>query len=538
MSISSAPLKSQVKGRFQGVFQEPAVLQLFFLFSIGAAYATLLLLEPHRNLWFDELLTYYITKAPSWKQLFELVYRFDLNPMPVDYVLRRLSIAIFGDNEIAVRAPSILAFYITSVMLFLYVRRKVGSGYATLAVLVLWYSPLFRYATEARPYALSCMFFSSLLLFCDIASSAERPSSALLGVAASNLGLVNVHGFGLLSLLPFLVAEAWRFRTLRKPDYALWAALLLPPLTFTLYLPLARLHNPAIFPLKFQAALRKIPIFFLHVFQDMGSGMFVALLAAILAPTIGFNRWIPADKKLTGIRIADGVIIVILILNPILLILALIPIHGAFWDRYCITTTMAIYVALVVCIACRLRLNQLAGYTAALVLACVLVTEHVVLPAVHRPAIRTADVVAQIEPSLPLVTASGLTFVEMDHYESVNLVSRLYYLTGRSAAIQYAHATLFEDLVPLQEFKRYFPIRANVEDYSRFTKLHREFLVLGTYDYPEDWLLRKLEADGARLVPIGFYDIPYKDHTVYKVVLPDSALKEPMNPDSAPGGLN
>src|SRR6516164_9276208 len=157
MSISSAPLKSQVKGRFQGVFQEPAVLQLFFLFSIGAAYATLLLLEPHRNLWFDELLTYYITKAPSWKQLFELVYRFDLNPMPVDYVLRRLSIAIFGDNEIAVRAPSILAFYITSVMLFLYVRRKVGSGYATLAVLVLWYSPLFRYATEARPYALSCM---------------------------------------------------------------------------------------------------------------------------------------------------------------------------------------------------------------------------------------------------------------------------------------------------------------------------------------------------------------------------------------------
>jgi len=518
-------------GRFRDVFQGPAVRQLFFLFSIGVGYATLLLLEPHRNLWFDELVTYYITKAPSWTQLFDLVHRFDLNPMPMDFALRRLSIAIFGDNEIAVRAPSVLAFYITSVMLFLYVRRKVGSGYATLAVLVLWYSPLFRYATEARPYALLCMFFSSLLLFWDTASSAERPTSALWGVAASNLGLMNVHGFAPLSLLPFLVAEAWRFRTRRKPDYALWAALLLPSLTFLLYLTVARLHSPAIFPPKFQAALRKIPIFFLHVFQDMGSGMFAALFAAILAPTIGFSRRISVDKRLAGIRVTDVVIIVTLILNPILLIIALIPTHGAFWDRYCITTTTAIYGALVICVACRLRLDQLAGYTAALVLACVLVTEQVVLPALHRPAIRTAEVVAQIEPSLPLVTASGLTFLEMDHYEGANLVSRLYYLTGRSAAIQYAHATLFEDLAPLEELKKYFPIHANVEDYWRFTKLHHQFLVLGTYDYPEDWLLRKLEADGARLVPIGFYDIPYKDHTLYKVVLPDSTLKEPMSPD-------
>ena len=109
MSIPSAALKPQATGRFQDVFQGPAVRQLFFLFPIGVAYATLLLLEPHRNLWFDELVTYYVTKAPSWTQLFDLAHRFDLNPMPMVFVLRRLSMAIFGDNEIAVRAPSISA---------------------------------------------------------------------------------------------------------------------------------------------------------------------------------------------------------------------------------------------------------------------------------------------------------------------------------------------------------------------------------------------------------------------------------------------
>jgi len=90
---------------------------------------------------------------------------------------------------------------------------------------------------------------------------------------------------------------------------------------------------------------------------------------------------------------------------------------------------------------------------------------------------------------------------------------------------------LFEDLTPFDLLKRYFPIRANVDQYSSFTRRYRQFLVLGTYDYPEDWLLRKLSADGAMLVPIGYYDIPYKDHTVYKVTLPGTAREEHGDPD-------
>jgi hypothetical protein len=69
------------------------------------------------------------------------------------------------------------------------------------------------------------------------------------------------------------------------------------------------------------------------------------------------------------------------------------------------------------------------------------------------------DPVRGIQSDLPLIAASGLTFLEMDHYAGSNTTSRLYYLTDREFAINIAHATIFEGFANL---KRYFPIRANV----------------------------------------------------------------------------
>jgi hypothetical protein len=65
----------------------------------------------------------------------------------------------------------------------------------------------------------------------------------------------------------------------------------------------------------------------------------------------------------------------------------------------------------------------------------------------------------------------------------------------------------------------YFPISASVSSYNDFIHQHREFLVLGTYDYPEEWLLRKLHDDGARLIWLGAYPLPYWDSNLYLVNL-------------------
>jgi hypothetical protein len=129
-------------------------------------------------------------------------------------------------------------------------------------------------------------------------------------------------------------------------------------------------------------------------------------------------------------------------------------------------------------------------------------------------AIAQTKSIENIRTDLPLVAASGLTFLEMDHYESSRLTNRLYYLTNRGLALRYANATIFEGMPKLKD---YFPIRAHVTEYSAFVENHSEFLVLGTPDYPEDWLLRALLDQGYEVRLMGNFPGLYKDSQLYKI---------------------
>jgi len=120
----------------------------------------------------------------------------------------------------------------------------------------------------------------------------------------------------------------------------------------------------------------------------------------------------------------------------------------------------------------------------------------------------------ELDPRLPLVDASGLTFLEMNKREDATLLSRVFYLTDRDAAIKYAHATIFEGTEKLRD---YWPIVGNVEPYCDFVRQNAHFFVLGTPDYPEDWLIPKLIDDGAELKFVGEVGGSYKDHTLFEV---------------------
>jgi len=146
-----------------------------------------------------------------------------------------------------------------------------------------------------------------------------------------------------------------------------------------------------------------------------------------------------------------------------------------------------------------------------------LVAQHLLVPAYTKavnPTLANLDALARIRPDLPFVAASGLTFVEIGEYENSALRSRLFYLKNRSAAIRFANATIFEDM---SDFQKEFKLPGTVEPYSQFTQEHPDFLVFGTFKYPEDWLLRKLAADGAAVVPLGTWATPYKDKTLFEI---------------------
>src|SRR5450755_221556 len=154
----------------------------FILASLTAIYVTALYFTAQRFVWFDELCTFDVARAPSLHTLSQWVLKFDNNP-PTVYLLSRVSMWIFGPTPFGLRLPSMLEFYFGSVSMLVYLRRKVGNAVAAFGVVIWWSSSSFYYASEARVYALVFMSFACLLLAWDTATKRADRTVALWCVA-------------------------------------------------------------------------------------------------------------------------------------------------------------------------------------------------------------------------------------------------------------------------------------------------------------------------------------------------------------------
>jgi hypothetical protein len=121
-----------------------------------------------------------------------------------------------------------------------------------------------------------------------------------------------------------------------------------------------------------------------------------------------------------------------------------------------------------------------------------------------------------IDPDLPLVANTGLTFLEIDRQGDADLTKRLYLLNNRQAAASIAHDTVFENY---DRLTKVFPIRGKVEPYCAFISEHPRFLALGAYNHPQGWLLKKLDMDGADLHIVGTYAGITEEAQLYEVTV-------------------
>ena len=128
--------------------------------------AVLFLAAPRLPLWLDEVLTLVGSAQPSLPALLDYI-RTVSGGSPLTFLGPRLAMQWFGANEIAARLPSILASLASAPALMLLARRAGASP--ILAVALFLSLPLqFRYALEARPYALAlCLTAWLTVLFLE-----------------------------------------------------------------------------------------------------------------------------------------------------------------------------------------------------------------------------------------------------------------------------------------------------------------------------------------------------------------------------------
>lgn len=482
-------------------------------------YILAILIPANLILWHDELYTFYIARSGSWHEFIESIRQLDLNP-PLIYLLTGLSQRVFGNAPYATRLPEIVAFYLMSMGCLYFVARRSGWLWGAFTVLLIWYGPCLYFATQARPYALLMAFFTLTLLSWDraVQSNSSR-RLALAGVAIGCTGMMMSHVFGIFSIGPFILAEMVRWYRSRHADWALWACVLLPLGLVGTYVPLMNQFDVVAFPTQYQAGPRKVVSYFYKwAYLNICPGLLAALLAA-LASSRGVKE---AEGGRSAFSSAHIALFVGFLLPPLLINAVLMRTHGAFWDRYCITSGVAIYVALGLFLSYKFGASRFTALTSTVVIGGLLVGSNIIAPYMDQQARKRVVPkinFATFRSDLPFVAASGLTFVEMDHNESEKFKGRLYYLTDRESALKYAHATLFEGLPKVAQ---HFPIRGHVEPYHQFLREHHRFLVIGNNEYPEDWLMKKLRDDGAELTFLGDFFTPYKDAAVYEVRMPNS----------------
>lgn len=191
-------------------------------------------------LWYDEYFTQSISQAHDLRQVVAPLYKGQEPNPPLLYLLTHISVTLAGMDPLAVRLPSILAFWGAVAMLYYSIQRIASPwiGLITSSLLVL--TPAYTYSMEARPYALVFFFASAAAaLWIEVATRPLRQGNCRLAFAIGLclVGAVSSHYYACLLLPVFSItalAYCLRHKCIR---WDIWFAIGIGALALLCYSP-------------------------------------------------------------------------------------------------------------------------------------------------------------------------------------------------------------------------------------------------------------------------------------------------------------
>ena len=366
---------------------------------------------------------------------------------------------------------------------------------------------------------------------------------ALALIAVSGFGLLLSHMLGVLSYAAFFGAELVRLWIRRKPDWRLWIAFVVPFVSILCYLPLIRLRDEVTFSEVFQVTPRRLAACYWEGLRYLVTPWAIIALIAVAWPLFRQQRDVTFHRPSVAARVSLRSLLIFLFLVPLAMGALSLRNGAPFYERYGTVFILPCVVFPALFLGYRTHCNRPVASGLAILLGVLIILNtsgkawlveqfsriappsvagrllyFTALPPVGPPApkspvppylekdLGTLQPVSRLEtlaPDLPLVAGNAPTFLELDQYQDAALTHRLYLLTNHEAASTITHATLFDHY---ERVKAAFPISGEVEPYCAFLRKHAQFLVLGGYNHPDTWLLKKLEMDGAKLSLVGTYD--------------------------------
>ena len=431
------------------------------------------------KLWYDEILTFDAAALlPSLQAFWSFLKGFEASP-PLGFVLAAGSESIFGRNEFALRFPSVIAFWVMALCLYVYLSRRLPRPFAIAAMLLTVLTAAGRYSYEARPYALMLALAGIALVAWQAAAEGRRRRTALIALTVALAAALCSHSMAVTLALPFLAGEITRTIQRKRVDWPVWCAFAsAPPAILVPW----RIKNARDFTAmtRFSGSISgHIVTTYLQMLRPAIAPLGLAFLLLLVLRMQGTST----AKRAPGMRAYELAALVGFALIPF----AAVPVStfaGRYFLRYSLNCTIGLAGLLVVLLFSIGGTNRLSGVTLMVVFGVSFAIGQF-YPEDRRPdfGLKIDNASEEIRPYLermpsdaPIILCRGTTFVELAHYSSPQLAARLYYLTEPAVAAAIDGDLLFE--VDGARLGRFVPFRAHFEDYHSFIAAHKRFYVV------------------------------------------------------------
>jgi|GEM_PF-3095961 len=407
-----------------------------YVWTSALAAVALLLLSieaAFRPLQFEEIVTYWVARAPDLGTLYANLKKGIDNHAPLDYSLRHLSMALFGDHPLSFRLPSLAGFAAGIFAVFGLVRRHAPASCAWLAALLFASSQAAAVGQYGRSYGLVLGNCALGLWLWRRAADGKLRGLTIPLLGGSMAASLMLHYYGPLHMFSIVAAELARTIQRKRIDWRMWLAFPATLLPLPLVWPLihnARMYSKGFWtPVTPEVCLEIYRLLFEYLAAPL---VFSLALYVVLRVAGGKDAASPApEARQVAPELAAALYLTAL---PLVIFLLAKVYTGALFFRYAVSLIVGVSFLFGMALTSSRLLRMATAIVLSVFTFGILVSKAALF--VRHPAYSAPASLAKLAAmtDLPIVLDSPQSFLETWHYLPDPLRKRVYYLVDADAA--------------------------------------------------------------------------------------------------------
>ncbi|MBV8898300.1 MAG: glycosyltransferase family 39 protein [Acidobacteriaceae bacterium] len=490
---TSGEIRGSGGGKLQSLTY--ALLVLFFVCFVAAQFS----LAMRKPLWMDEVLCVWVVRLPSVQAVCSALFHGAEFSPPTYHLFLHLLARIAGSSYFVLRLPSVLAITLVMLCVFVIVRKHLGLAPAALATAFTAFTPLWRYTTEIRPYALVVLCFTVAVLLWDQLEQPRFFRLRVIGIAVLLVTATSLHLYAVLLVTCFGLMEAIWWIVNRRLRVAVWLGLLIAGASSLAWLPWIRVisrynagdsSSVAYYARPYNHILRET---YSDLFAYSSNATYVLLVAIVgiaLVHWLRATQWsvMRSEVSFTNERPSTSANIYILsfcaALFPIIVFVFARVVTHTFSLRYALAGSIGVACLIACCFG---RLPALKWAILPVLLVSCWMTSREIPP--QRFGDVMLQLITQASKPYPIVIGEGLQYFQIFEVAPAPLRSNLFYVTSPKGIVS-------PDPTNENQLKRWQPLKPelNVVDSDAFFARNPRFYLLHSTDSRDvltPWLLER-----------------------------------------------